>query len=340
MTRIVAASILAIVAASACSAPPASTANPSVLNPTATSAAIATNARRPDHRRSWLRPDIKKHEHVLFVSDASTGDVYLYKLPGLDVVGRLTGFDQPQGECSDTKGDVWVTDANGQTIYELSHQGKLEARLSDTSGYPVGCAWDASTGNLAVMNLFGLNSTAGAVLIYPDASKSPTSYANAAQYYYDFGSYNTQGDLFFDGRNANGSFMLSELPKGASSAKTISVTGGTIYFPGLVQWGATYLNVGDQDCGNLYSSCVYWLTVGAKSAAIEGKASLESSSGEQICDLAQGVILKNAIYGSDNDFCGYGASATYAWPYPGGGSPTSSNDTVDSTPVGAAVSEE
>src|SRR5581483_3382361 len=60
---------------------------------------------RPDRRKSWFSPDIKAAKPpLLFVSDSGTGDVYIYKVPSLKVVGTVTGFFQPQGECSDGKG--------------------------------------------------------------------------------------------------------------------------------------------------------------------------------------------------------------------------------------------
>lgn len=303
-----------------------------------TSAAARAIPQHLDRRNSWFSSDLNKAAQVLFVSDSGTGDVYLYKLPTLKRIGTITGFDQPQGECSDTSGDVWITDTNATTIYELSHEGSLKNRLSDPSGYPDGCAWDPTTGNLAVMNLFGLNSTAGAVLIYPGSSGSPKAYTNPQQYYYNFGDYDVKGDLFFDGRDDNGVFMLSEISKDAGSAHTVGVAGGTIYFPGMVQWSPSYLNVGDQDCGNAYASCIYRLSVTSKTGKIVGRTTLKREGGGAVCDLVQGVIRSGQIVGSDYEFCGYSTSSTYRWAYPRGGKPSASNDSVDSTPVGAAIS--
>jgi hypothetical protein len=292
-------------------------------------------------RASWTLPDLSQAlSPLLFVSDAGTADVYIYKLPALTVVATITGFSQPQGECSGNSGDVWVTDANSQTIYELSHRGQLDNALNDATGYPDGCAWDPSTGNLAVMSLFGTGSSAGSVLVFKKGSYNPKRYRVSGQYYYNFAGYDGSGNLFFDGRDANGNFMLSELPKGASSGHALTVKGGTIYFPGMVQWDAarSELVVGDQSCGDAYVSCLYRLRIGAKGATIVGHIDLKGYSGSPICDLVQGVIYQNKIAGSDNDFCGYTPSATYLWPYPGGGSPAHHNSTTDSTPVGAAIS--
>ncbi|HYL26617.1 MAG TPA: hypothetical protein VEW74_02215 [Candidatus Nitrosotalea sp.] len=312
------------------------------LDRIATSVARRAAVPRPDRRKSWISPELAHAQApLLFVSDSGTADVYIYNLSALKLVGTLTGFEQPQGECSDNKGNVWVTDTSAKTIYELSHRGHLENELKDSSGYPVACAWDPTTRNLAVMNLFGTGSNAGAVLVYPPGSSGPSVYTNSAQYYYNFGGYDGNGNLFFDGRNASGNFMLSELPKGENSAHTVSVTGGTIYFPGMVQWNVPKktLIVGDQSCGNEYVSCLYTLAIGKNGGTIESETSLQNYTGGQVCDLVQGILYGSKIAGSDFDFCGSDLSATYVWSYPTGGKPNLDNNRADSVPVGAAISK-
>lgn len=309
-----------------------------------TSAARWTPLAHPAGRaKSWLSPELQRAAAapLLFVSDSGTAEVYIYKLANLKLMGTITGFSEPQGECSDTKGHVWVTDTIGQKIYELTHRGRLVNELSDKSGYPDACAWDKKTGNLAVMNIFNTGSVGGEVLIFKKGSSTGTAYQNSQQYYYNFGGYDKAGNLFFDGRDANGDFMLSELPRGAASANTITLSGGTIYFPGMVQWDASKsdLIVGDQSCGNSYVSCVYSVTVSKSGGTIGTQTQLQNYGGGQVCDLVQGAELNGTIAGSDFDFCGSAASASYAWPYPGGGAPNAYAKGTDSIPVGAAISQ-
>lgn len=313
---------------------------PAALARLSTSAAAWELPTHPDRRPSWISPEVKGKAQLLFVSDAGTNDVYMYELPTLKLVGTITGFAQPQGECADTKGDVWITDTTAQTIYEVSHEGRLENTLTDSSGYPDACAWDAKSGSVAVMNLFDEDGATGGVLVYPSGSKLPTAYTNPRQYYYNFGGYDGSGNLFFDGRSESGSFILSELPAGADSAKTIKITGGKMYFPGMVQWdtSSSELLVGDQECRNAYAACVYQLTITSNGGAIAGSTKLETAAGGPVCDLVQGVEANGEILGSDNEFCGYSASSTDLWPYPSGGKPTADNASTDATPVGAALS--
>jgi hypothetical protein len=329
---------LALCACNGTASPPATSAV--APDRIATSVARRPASAHPDRRASWISPELANAKSpVLFVSDSGTDDVYIYSLPALKVIGTVNGFSQPQGECSDNKGNVWVTDTNAQIIYELDHHGRLENELSDTGGYPAACAWDSTTGNLAVMNLFGTGSSNGAVLIYSKGSQIG-QYHNPQQYFYNFGGYDASGNLYFDGRDQSGTFMLSELSRGAKSPHTLSVLGGKIYFPGMVQWIATKhgLLIGDQSCGNAYVSCLYNVAVSQSTATIRGKIDLKNSSGGSTCDLIQGVKYANEIAGSDYNFCGTTESSTDLWPYPGGGAPANHSTGTDSVPVGAAIS--
>jgi hypothetical protein len=302
---------------------------------------LATPAAHAGLHRSLTGPQTKAKGPLLFVSDVATAEVYIYQLSTLNVVATVTGLTQPQGECSDKKGDVWVTDAGADAVYELSHLGRLENTLT-APDYPVGCAWDAKTGNLAVMSLFGISGAQGAVAIYPQGSGTAQSFQNPKQYYYNFGGYDTNGNLFFDGRAENGTFVLSELPKRAKKAISIDLSGGTINYPGMVQWDASIneLVVGDQSCGGSYTaSCLYAIKVSGKKGSIESTIDLQNSSGGRVCDLIQGVIYNGQLAGSDYNICGSSPSTTYVWPYPSGGAPTESNSSTDSAPFGAAVSQ-
>jgi hypothetical protein len=294
---------------------------------------------------SWISPEAKTTE-VLFVSDSGTDDVYLFKVGTLKHLGTLTGFAEPQGECSDNKGNVWVTNTDDEDILEYSHAGVLENTLTDTTGYPVGCAWDPTTGNLAVTNIYDLSSEPGAVLVYRHATGSPTAYRSSAQYYYYFAGYDTKGNLFFDGRNTSGTFVLSELPKGAAKAHSIEVIGGTIYFPGTVEWYATgsYLIVGDQLCGNINAACLYHLTIAKKAGTIAGKTNLKGYTGGHVCELVQGTEYGTQFLGSDYVYststCTGTPSTSYEWPFPAGKNPSLySTGPTEDAPIGAAVSK-
>lgn len=280
----------------------------------------------------------KTKSPVLFVTDSGTGETYMLDVTTLAVVGTITGFVEPQGECSDNKGNVWITDTAARTIYEVSHQGRLENELTEKA-YPVSCAVDSATGELAVTNQIGESGAAGNVALY-NSGTSPTTHSTPKVFYYNFAGYDAAGNLFIDGRTARGAFALMELAKGSSTIQIVKVKGGKIYFPGMVQWNvsANDLVVGDQSCGNGYASCLHTLSLTGLKATITSTIALQNSGGGKVCDLVQGDIYDGQLFGSDYDFCGSLPSTTYAWSYPAGGAPTVSNATADTTPIGAVVS--
>ncbi len=311
----------------------------------------STTAVRPvtahhDVSPTFLSPEISKTEKVLFVTDSGTDDVYLFKVGTLKHLGTITGLDNPQGACSDDKGNVWIANYGAGNILEYSHEGVLENTLTDSTGIPAGCAWDPTTGNLAVTNLVDVSSESGAVLIYPHASGSPTAYRNPNEFSYYFVGYDTKGNLFFDGKNSSGTFMLSELPKGADKAHSLEVIGGTIYFPGTVEWYAAgnYLIVGDQLCGDTNAACLYHLSIAHNAGTIASKTSLKGYTGDNLCDLVQGTENGTQFLGSDYEHGGSScvgtASTTYEWPFPAGKNPSLySTGPTESGPIGAAVSK-
>lgn len=128
--------------------------------------------------------------------------------------------------------------------------------------------------------------------------------------------------------------------------KTISISGGTIYFPGLVQWYTRggYLAVGDQECGGGSGavSCIYWVNIAGSSGTIAGTTKLRTYAGTPVCDLAQGVIGNNGkrwyVAGGDWEHCGSLNSSVNRWRYEAGGAPTKYNDTTLTKPIGAAIS--
>jgi len=295
----------------------------------------------PDHKKSYVSPAVKNAPRLLFASDSGTDDVYIYTLPALSLKGTLTGFSEPQGECADGSGNIYIANTGTYQVLEYSRTGTLLNTFDDSYGYPVGCSvWG---NDLAVTNIFGFSGT-GQVLVYSisDPSGSPTVLENPDQYYYYFDGYDTSGNLWVSGKDDSGYYILSDCAAGGTSCSTISLSGGTIYFPGSVVYDSitTSWYAADQLCGDTTAACFYPVsTSGSLGTAIN----LDTYEGGDACDVVQATIaapfgLKYAA-GGDYEYCGNTASTENRWPWTAGGKPTNYNDGGQiSTPIGAAVS--
>jgi hypothetical protein len=291
-----------------------------------------------DRRKSWVSPEVKRAPRLLFISDDSTNDVYIFTMPSVTLKGTVTGFDEPQGMCSDNKGNVWVTNTGTYQIIQLSRTGQIENTLTDPNGYPVGCAVNQSTGDLAVTNIFN-TSGAGTIEVYKNGSGTPTSLSNPQQYEYFFPAYDTNGNLYADGFSTYGQYILSECPSGGSSCTTLTVSGGTPYFPGGLNWDRVknQLVLGDQECGGGAASCQYQANVSGSTAAIVGTTNLYNYDGTA-CDVDQGTLAPFSKYFAGPCITeGSSVSTADRWPYPAGGSSTNYSTSV-SYPIGSAIS--
>lgn len=283
---------------------------------------------------------------VLFVADEQKGDVVMFAWPRLKSLGTIS-VPSAAGECSDAKGNVWVTSAGGTAtgnkVLEYSHSGTLLNTVDDSYGYPVACAINPKTGALAIADIAGASGGSGNVLIYPNLSSTPTVLTNPAQYGYYFMGYDKKGQLWVDGDQfltvSEIGFILSRC--GTSTCKTINLTGGTIYFPGMVQWdsSASKWVIGDQSCGakNTQNSCVYSVS---RSGVIGKKTPLLNKAGGRLCDMLQGTLADTGkvLIGSDIT-CQSIPGSVYEWAYPTGGSATKSQDKpAMDTPDGIALS--
>jgi hypothetical protein len=184
--------------------------------------------------RSWMSPGATG-EDLLYLVDSAASVVYVFSYPAGSLVGTLTGFTRPTGECVDASGNIWIS--NGSTLLEYAHAGLLPiASLNDPGSSPYGCSIDPSTGNLAVAN------RGGGVAIFAGGAGSGTQYSITGISYPDFAAYDDSGDLFVAGFTGSKG-RISELPAGSDTFEKIRLPKGHIQFMGL-QWDGGYLTVG------------------------------------------------------------------------------------------------
>jgi hypothetical protein len=207
-----------------------------------------------DRTRSWMARDAKESD-LVYVSSEMTWDVNVYSYPQGERKGLLTGFNLPQGVCSDPNGDVFVPEGVTNDIKEYAHGGtSVIAYLSDPNEEAEACSFDPTTGTLAVANVISARG-AGNIALYANATGSPTIVSDSAIYLpYECG-YDDKGNLFVDGLTGlpseGGVFQFAELPKGSSSFTNITLN-RKIKIPGAVQWDGTYVTVADAQTGAIY----------------------------------------------------------------------------------------
>jgi hypothetical protein len=269
------------------------------------------------------------NRNLFYISDRGDNKVYAYSYPQGTLEGTLTGFRSPAGLCVDQAGDIWVSEQASGHIKEYAHGGtKAIAVLDDTGELPVSCAIDPTTGNLAVANFYRRKHGGhGGIAIFTDAKGKPTFYTGVQGLYGYFCGYDDKGNLFVDGTShVSGGFLFEELPKGTAQLRNITLTGGTIYFPGQVQWDGEYVAVGDQTYGRREGAAAIFRTTGA-GGKIVGVTTLTGYG-----DVVEFWIEGNRLVASN-----YSARAALLYRYPAGGWPKRSITGLRQ-PFGAVVS--
>jgi hypothetical protein len=278
-------------------------------------------ARRPQ-KGSWMDSSARGQD-LLYVSNVENNydsSVYAYSYPQGQLVGTLTGFISPFGECIDAVGDVFIVDqanksSGGTTIYEYAHGGTAPiATLSDPST-GLGCAIDPTTGSLAV--------SGSAVAIYAHASGKPTMYYWSESYFFYCG-YDNKSNLYLtapDQSSGGSEALLVRLSK--SGAFDVLNVNTTLYYSSYpttypsVQWDGGHLIVSSaQYIRRKDPRPVYRLRIKGNDAILEGTTNLATSK-----NLFSGEtwIQRSAIIGA---FATKGLErwGLSSWQYPSGGS--------------------
>jgi hypothetical protein len=278
------------------------------------------------HARSWMAPDAKRRD-LLYISDFQNNEVSVFSYPEGKLKGTLTGFLGPFGECADPSGNIYIANDKPPEVLEYAHGGTTPiATIKDPGQYAYSCAYDPTTGDLAVTNEYSRKTALGSVSIYQHARGKPHTYLISGIYYAFFCSYDDKGNLFVDGLpSPTGGFVLAELPKGSNALKTIAVN-ATIAFAGGVQWDGSHIAVGDQA-----NPVIYQLSISGSKGTEVGSTPLTGA--KEIAEFWK--------QGSD-----VAAPDTYPaylrvglWKYPAGGPALKYIYNGFGLPVGATVSK-
>lgn len=269
---------------------------------------------RPDPGASWMSPDAVSKAQLLYVTDPSDGDAYAISLPSGKLVGKLTGFNQPLGDCVDAKGDVFIVVSQSAQVREYRHGAKQAFNvLSDSGYYPLGCSVDPTTGDLAVTNIIGNGngSEPGNVAIYKKARGTPKFYRDAGIHQYGYCSYDGQGNLYIDGITPpTDTPQVAELPNGSKTFTNItlnqSLGGNNI---SALFWDGSALAVSSQD-----SAVIYRFQISGVNGSEIGTTQLKGSSGVGAFWVENATLYAPVYQGS--------VGSVDVYPYPDGGKPS------------------
>lgn len=277
-----------------------------------------------DKGRSWLASP-SSTRGMLYVSDFTAGDVKAFSYPDGTAEGVLTGLSGPSGMCTDSSGNIWVTDTLDQRLEEFRPgDPKRVAILNDPDEYPVGCSVDPTTGNLAVTNIYGSASpglTSGNLMIYKSARGRPIGpYYDSVMYYMYFCGYDSNGNLFFDGESYGGQFRFAELPENSASIVDITID------QNIVQPGDIEMNSGSVVIGDQQSHVLYQLSIDGTQAYVTGTTPLQKTA-----EIEQFAVMGDSVIAADGT-----SHRASTWSYPAGGLPSSAIRHLN-TPIGLVI---
>ncbi len=173
-------------------------------------------------------------------------------MPDLVVRAQISGWTDLRGECAAPSGDVYIVDAEARYVGSLSRRGEFHGIYRDGDGTPVSCADNPLNGDLAVTSN---GASAGNILIYPGGvtgSGTPITVPHMHTYFFD--GYDRSGHLWVDGYTADSKALIGSSTR--SHCHTIPISGGTIFYPGFLQYASAQKAwyVADRECGGTMSS--------------------------------------------------------------------------------------
>jgi hypothetical protein len=294
-----------------------------------------------DRGRSWMNPLPDSRAALLYVSDQATNDVYVYKYPGPTAEGTLTGFDEPYGQCVDTKGNVFVANFGSGTVVKYARGGTSPITTYSPGGTPIGCSIDRK-GDVAITSF-----DPGEVTVYPNGTGSGVTYSNSSCEFLWTMGYDKHRNLIGVGESTG--FNVCEVAVGAGTMTVDSFT-GTIGFGGGTMWDGKYIAVGDQEASGEFQTGIYQSTLSGTTVTEHTDTILTATCYNNYADVVQPFIVgtkntpankhQGTIVVGSNLWCPDGGSGgqVECWIYPTGGNPDSSLGSPPAEPYGQAVS--
>ena len=203
------------------------------------------SAVHPDREQNWMLPEAKKLKQLLYVSVGTANDVYVYDYKTGEQVGLLTGFDQPQGQCVDAVGNVWITNfgdpsTSGYAV-EYAHGGITVLSKLSVGGPSMGCSIDPTSGNLAVATAWGGNGAE--LVVFKNASGVPAVSTDPFCDSMNSPAYDDKGLLYVEGYGCtDGSGCGQHVCTLQNGLMTTDVN---IHDGGGMMWDGKYITLSD-----------------------------------------------------------------------------------------------
>ena len=251
-----------------------------------------------------------KGDDLLYASQGT--EVLVFSYPALQLVGRLTGFSNPDGICVDAASNVWIVDSWPGKLVQYAHGGKAPLRSIDWKGggLPYSCAIDPATQNLAVT---GDNFLA----VFPNEQSPPTTYTLSSSEWDGLkgGTYDNAGNFFAVGFYAvqnQWRSELAELPSGGNNVEAVLFDQDV----GLsaAQWNGQNLIVGG-DAQRGQPIDLYQVSISGSQATLTSTAVLKRAS-SRYGQSGQFALLGNRVVEGMSNRKNLGL-----WRYPQGGAP-------------------
>ena len=307
-------------------------------------------AQHPNHAKSWMIKQPKGTEY-LYVGGAGEDDVYVYNYKTHALVGTLTGFDDPAGECVDARGHVWITNYLGTTIGGVCARRHDPINTLQTPMYTIGCSVSPN-GDLAASVYQGPSYSPGEILIWSNASGTPTSYQNPYDCeYLEPPGYDNNGNLWVE-TFSQSAVNVCEL-QGGSSGTGLSLvqppSNVHINAPGSAMWDGKYITLTDPGYQNTETAIHQAALNGKGHFKQKGETILTDDCEGSFADVFQPYIVGKTntpnttsqgkrVLGGDADCVGSQGGLSL-WHYPAGGADTghwqvgvtSGSDGIDSS---------
>jgi hypothetical protein len=96
-----------------------------------------------------MLPEAREIKRLLYMSDGTNAVVDIYDYDTGKLVGQLAGFKEPDGQCIDAAGDIWISDYEAQAMIEYARGATRVLKKLSAQNRPYDCSISPS-GDLAV----------------------------------------------------------------------------------------------------------------------------------------------------------------------------------------------